>query len=184
MRLFLIARAGGFTPRVCAHRGKRRWYSGPGSVTRTRPLHATPRGESAKARREAQQHCSAGLLGASCSAWESLVALESLPAAPVRSLGSRRIGLGTFARKRAALKSRRLGGLGARSTQAKKRQAMSDRPSKPENAANYVEGESASRTFSDAVRDLFSVPKSEIDKREKAYKRGRVARKKKRAAGS
>jgi len=45
---------------------------------------------------------------------------------------------------------------------------------KPERPENYKEGDSASERFSDAVRDLLSVPKSEIDKREKAYQRSRA----------
>ncbi len=57
------------------------------------------------------------------------------------------------------------------------------KPSKPERPEQYEEGPSASRTFSDAVRDLLGVPKAEIDKREKVYQRSR-ARKKKRATAS
>jgi hypothetical protein len=60
---------------------------------------------------------------------------------------------------------------------------MADHPSRPpKGKAEYDEGPSAVRRFSDALGKMLSVPKAEVDKREAAWKQAR-ARKKKRAAG-
>ena len=49
--------------------------------------------------------------------------------------------------------------------------------SRPRMKAEYVEGPQASRNFSSAMKALFRVPKSEVERAEKRYKASRKRKK-------